>query len=121
MLITTAVETELIDHAVSLLNSTLCISLEVSSVDIRQIYRVSEDVDWDTDNSEDHWREARLSSIDVKNGDQWDAKDTLVEWVCTQLTELVIESLTLIHELAQSQDVHLSHVDELVMNLHWQV
>ena len=121
MLITTAVETELIDHAVSLLSSALCVSLEMSSVDLRQIYRASEGVNQSTDNSEDCQRGARLSSIDVEDEEWWGVKGTLIEQVCTQLTELVIESLTLIHELAQSQDVHLSHVDELVMNLHWQV
>ena len=119
MLITTAVETELIDHAVSLLCSAFHISLETSSVDIRQIYRVSEDVDWDADNSEDCWREIKLSSINVENEDWWDIKDTLIEQICTQLTELIIESLTLIHKLTQNQSVYSDHVDELVMNLHW--
>ena len=65
MLITTAVETELIDHVMSLLYSSLHVSLEMSSVDIRQIYRASEDVDWDTDNSKDCWREVRLNSINI--------------------------------------------------------
>ena len=118
MLITTAVETELIDYAVNSLCSAFHISLEMSNVDTEQIYRVFEDVNQSADNDEDCWRRARLSSINIKSEEQWDVKDIFVKQIHTQLTELIIKSLTLIYELAQNQSVHLSHVNEFVMNLH---